>query len=333
MKRPQARSGNPKARPTGLPSAPARADSASKAAKAAKSTKVTKPQKPERSTKALKVAKSTKTSRPTKAIERRETKRLNLVRKSSSKRGLSAKLSAEAKRFTAYSRRRRAITITVVSAFSSLLLIVLATVVTPVLAVEKITISGTDRIKEESVQKALKSQIGKPLPTVNSAEIASLLEKFPLIESFAIVSLPPHGLKIQITERQPIVIIESGGVKYLYDPAGVRVGKATSKDKYPEMAIAGLPENSKNFAAAIDVLMALPASLLERLASIDAKSKDDVTMRLRGYSGQRIIWGDGSNSVLKSKVLAALIKNQKKNDMVTFDVSSPNAPAVRYGNF
>jgi cell division protein FtsQ len=255
------------------------------------------------------------------------------VRKSSSKRGLSAKLSAEAKRFTAYSRRRRAITITVVSAFSSLLLIVLATVVTPVLAVEKITISGTDRIKQESVQKALKSQIGKPLPTVNSAEIASLLEKFPLIESFAIVSLPPHGLKIQITERQPIVIIESGGVKYLYDPAGVRVGKATSKDKYPEMAIAGLPENSKNFAAAIDVLMALPASLLERLASIDAKSKDDVTMRLRGYSGQRIIWGDGSNSVLKSKVLAALIKNQKKNDMVTFDVSSPNAPAVRYGNF
>ncbi len=318
MKRPQARSGNPKARPTGLPSAPARADSASKAAKP---------------TKALKVARSTKTSRPTKAIERRETKRLNLVRKSSSKRGLSAKLSAEAKRFTAYSRRRRAITITVVSAFSSLLLIVLATVVTPVLAVEKITISGTDRIKKESVQKALKSQIGKPLPTVNSAEIASLLEKFPLIESFAIVSLPPHGLKIQITERQPIVIIESGGVKYLYDPAGVRVGKATSKDKYPEMAIAGLPENSKNFAAAIDVLMALPASLLERLASIDAKSKDDVTMRLRGYSGQRIIWGDGSNSVLKSKVLAALIKNQKKNDMVTFDVSSPNAPAVRYGNF
>ena len=85
--------------------------------------------------------------------------------------------------------------------------------------------------------------------------------------------------------------------------------------------------------AAIDVLMALPADLLERVSEIDAKSKDDVTLRLRGYAGQRIIWGDGSDSVLKSKVLDALIANQKKSDRVTFDVSSPNAPVVRYGNF
>jgi cell division protein FtsQ len=99
------------------------------------------------------------------------------------------------------------------------------------------------------------------------------------------------------------------------------------------IAIQGLPEKSKEFKAAIDVLLALPADLLQRVAEIDAKSKDDVTLRLRGYAGQRIIWGDGSNSVLKSRVLDALIANQKKTDRVTFDVSSPNAPVVRYGNF
>jgi cell division protein FtsQ len=37
--------------------------------------------------------------------------------------------------------------------------------------------------------------------------------------------------------------------------------------------------------------------------------------------------------VLKSKVLDALVANQKETDRVTFDVSSPNAPVVRYGNF
>ena len=78
------------------------------------------------------------------------------------------------------------------------------------------------------------------------------------------------------------------------------------------------------------MLLALPVSLLPRVESIDAKSKDNVTMVLRGAAGQQIVWGDASDSVLKSKVLAALIKNHKKSDRVTFDVSSPQAPVVRY---
>jgi cell division protein FtsQ len=72
---------------------------------------------------------------------------------------------------------------------------------------------------------------------------------------------------------------------------------------------------------------------LPRVSEINAKTKDDVSLRLRGYAGQRIIWGDSSQSVLKSKALAALLKNQKTTDNVTFDVSSPDAPVVRYGNF
>ena len=69
------------------------------------------------------------------------------------------------------------------------------------------------------------------------------------------------------------------------------------------------------------------------MASVQAKTKDDVTLHLRGIASQKVIWGDSSDAVLKSKVLAALIKNQKKSDVVTYDVSSPTAPVVRYGNF
>jgi cell division protein FtsQ len=55
-----------------------------------------------------------------------------------------------------------------------------------------------------------------------------------------------------------------------------------------------------------------------------------VRLQLRGYSAQLIIWGDSSQGTLKSKVLAALIANQKQSDRVTYDVSSPSAPVVRY---
>lgn len=204
---------------------------------------------------------------------------------------------------------------------------------TPLLAVEKLEVTGTRRINEKTVLKALEKQLGTPLPMVNNGSIAESLAPFSLIDSFSVISLPPHTLRIAITERQPICIVTVAGVDYLYDPAGVRVGNVGSADNYPRIAIVGDPKGSPEFSAAIDVLLALPADLLGRVATVDAKSKDDVSMRLRGNAGQRIVWGDGSQSVLKSKVLAALIKNQKKTDFVTFDVSSPTAPVVRYGNF
>jgi cell division protein FtsQ len=212
----------------------------------------------------------------------------------------------------------------------ALVLLVLATVFTPLLAVEDIRVSGVSKISEKAVVKAVNSQIGVPLPLVSSQAVAEALSDFSLIESFSIVSELPHTLHIAISERQPIAVVDIRGVSYLYDPAGVRIGEASYKDQYPRIAVTGEPKNNKAFALAIDVLLALPADLLPRVSQIDAKSKDDVTMQLRGSSGQRIIWGDSGQSALKSKVHAALIANQKKTDRVTFDVSSPTAPVVRY---
>ncbi|MEY3676794.1 MAG: hypothetical protein RL351_21 [Actinomycetota bacterium] len=305
MKRPQSK---PVARTSsGLPSAPARvANNSAKPAKRIQSVKQVK-------------AAPRKLGKPTKAGKSKKQNRFSLT--------------AEAKRFTQATRNRRIVVGTSLSAFGALLLLVLATIFTPLLAVEKIEVTGITRLKEKSIVNALVSQMGKPLPTINSADVAKSLESFPLIESFSIISLPPHTLRIEIAERQPIGVILISGTSYLYDPAGVRIGISNGSEDLPLIAIEGTPEKSKQFKAAIDVLMALPADLLQRVAEINAKSKDDVTMRLRGYAGQKIIWGDGTDSVLKSRVLDALISNQKKTDRVTYDVSSPNAPVVRYGNF
>ena len=93
------------------------------------------------------------------------------------------------------------------------------------------------------------------------------------------------------------------------------------------------PEIRKKFRNAIEVLMALPENLLDEVEFIEARSKDDVVMSLRSEKNQRIVWGDSSDSVLKSKVLQALMANHRKTQSVTFDVSSPNAPVVRFDNF
>lgn len=236
----------------------------------------------------------------------------------------------QAKRFQGQSRQRRVIALSLASSFAVLLLLVIATLVTPMLAVEKIKLTGLHKVSEKSVLAAVKGNLGKPLALVNQQEIADELSKFKLIESISIISELPHTLHIAISERQPIAIVDVAGSSVLFDAAAVNLGAATYNDKYPRVLINDDPKSSKAFKLAIDVLLALPADLLNRVAVIDAKTKDDVRLQLRGYSAQLIVWGDSSQSILKSKVLAALIKNQKQTDRVTYDVSSPSAPVVRY---
>jgi len=233
-------------------------------------------------------------------------------------------------RFKGKPKQFRAVLLALLASLVALILLVLATIFTPILSVENIRVTGVSKVSQKAIEKAVESQIGVPLPLVSNDAVAKSLSKFSMIESFSIVRELPHTLHVAISERQPIAVVDIKGVSYLYDPAGVRLGEASYKDKYPRVYSGGEPKDSDSFALAIDVLLALPASLLPRVSQIDAKSKDDVTMQLRGNAGQRIVWGDASQSALKSKVLAALIQNQKPTDRVTFDVSSPTAPVVRY---
>ena len=230
-------------------------------------------------------------------------------------------------------RAKRLVASLSMGSIAILLLIVGVATFSPALAIKEIYVTGTDRIKPELISKALQSHIGTPLPLLDEQEVAKSLGSFALIESFSAIALPPNGLEVKISERQAICIVNLKGERWLFDPAGVRVAPASGESALPEILITEDPRNSQRFRNAIDVLMALPEDLLDQVEFIEAKSKDDVQMSLRSSRDQRIIWGDSSESVLKSKVLQALMANDRKTQSVTFDVSSPNAPVVRFDNF
>ena len=203
----------------------------------------------------------------------------------------------------------------------------------PLLAIQQVTVVGTQRLNPEEISKALAGQIGTPLPLLNQDEIAESLAGFTLIESFTATALPPNELQVRVSERQAICIVEFAGALWLHDPAGVRIAVADTTDLLPRILINEEPTSSQRFRDSVDVLLALPIELLVQVEIIQSNTKDDVQMSLRGSLGQRISWGDSSDAVLKSKVLQALIANNLGATGVTFDVSSPNAPVVRFDNF
>lgn len=234
----------------------------------------------------------------------------------------------EVRRFTRDNRTGKFFFLGIVSALVALVLLVLATTFTPLLSIDKIVVSGESRVPEKQLQNVLKKYLGTPLTTISDASVASDLKGFPIIESISLVSKPPHTLEVRITERTPIAIVVQGGTQYLYDPAGVRLGEATGYEKLPTVIVTGNPKNSTTYRQAIDVILALPLQLLDRVAYIQAKTRDNVTLRLRGASAQNVIWGDSENSILKSKVLKTLLLKTSTKVRATFDVSSPLTPSV-----
>ena len=230
-------------------------------------------------------------------------------------------------------RAKRIIASISVGSIAILLAIVAGATFSPALAIKEIYVTGTERIQPELISKALQGHIGTPLPLLDENAVAKSLASFALIESFSATAVPPNGLQVKISERQAISIVAVKGERWLYDPAGVKVAQATGSEELPEIQISEEPRNSQRYRNAIEVLMALPEDLLHQVEFIEARSKDDVQMSLRTSREQRIIWGDSSDSVLKSKVLQALMANHRKTQSVTFDVSSPNAPVVRFDNF
>lgn len=244
-------------------------------------------------------------------------------------------MRAEAKRFkrSGQVNVKRVFGFSVLGSIVLLCALVLATVFTPLLAIEKIEIVGLKRLNQQTVLNSVRSLIGTPLTVVNQDEIQQRLSGFPLVASFNTVALSPHTLQIRIQERQPIGVVQIGQTNYLYDPAGVQIGPTRSGSKYPLILLNGDPATAPSYRAAVSVLLALPLDLYPKVASIQATSVDDVRIKLRGVANRQILWGDSSSSTLKSRVVTALMANLKRQVSVVIDVSSPSAPTVRYGNF
>lgn len=256
--------------------------------------------------------------KPTKDVIRKESKRLAIQAKSS-----RASLSQIRPR-VGFGRK---VFIATISSVVLLAILVTVAVLSPLLAVREIEVVGTNRVSKEAILKDLKSLQGKPLPQITSEELAARLSKYQLIDSVAAVALPPSKLRVVVVERSAISIVNINAIPYLYDAAGVQLGRASASDKLPLIENAGNPSSSTVFKVAIRVVLSLPLELLPKVKSISATSKDDVSLKLRSFN-QTILWGDDSDPALKAKVLSALMNHYKNRYGQTFDVSSPSQPSV-----
>jgi cell division protein FtsQ len=234
----------------------------------------------------------------------------------------------EIRRFTRRTRTRRVLIGVAISTVVVLVAILLVAVYSPILALRTITVAGNTRVTSDELHAVLDDQLGTPLALIDTGAITRELATFPAIRSYTTQTVPPDTLIVTIVERQPIGSIAAADGFRLVDPAGVVLQTTeTRQPGVPLITVDPAATDSTAFDSIVEVLLALPATLLSQVDSISAQTKDDVTFVLAG-GVQSVVWGSAEESDYKARVLALAVSKQDPADALEYDVSAPATVVV-----
>jgi len=217
--------------------------------------------------------------------------------------------------------------ITAVVLFAALLVVL---VFSPVLAIQTVSVSGTELTRKEAVEEALQPLKGKPLPQVTDQDVKALLTNFPAVDDVAVEAKPPSELGVRVVEHVPVAVLKTGKKFSLINADGKRLATVGKRGDAELPLIDGSTagEDPEIFRTLTAVLVALPQDVLAELEHASAKSVDSVELQLT--NGKKVIWGNADQLELKAKVFEALLKaKQPEGGVRVYDVSTPTRPVTR----
>ncbi|KNB52698.1 cell division protein FtsQ/DivIB [Streptomyces caatingaensis] len=197
-----------------------------------------------------------------------------------------------------------------------------------------VEVAGTEVLTADEVRAAAAVPLGEPLVSVDTDAIAGRLRaKLPRIESVDVGRSWPHGIRLEVTERQPKAILEKGGKFIEIDGMGVRFATVDRAPAKVPRLVMEAPDDSpgvRHFGRArleregVRASASLPADVRRDTLVIRVRSYDSITVELTG--GRTVVWGSGERGDAKARTLTALMKAAP--GAKRFDVSAPGAPAA-----
>ncbi len=188
------------------------------------------------------------------------------------------------------------------------------------LSVREVRVLGASEVSADTVRAAVAVPLGQPLARADVAGIIDRVSAIPRVAGVEVRRGWPDVLVVVVTERTPLVVTRSGsGYAYL-DATGARFGSLAGAPR-------GLPvvtaSSESAMSSALEVVSALPPALRATVATVSARTRDDVVLLLPG--GVSVQWGSADQSERKVAVLASLLKVRARS----YDVSAPDLPTTQ----
>lgn len=201
------------------------------------------------------------------------------------------------------------------------------------LRVEKVRVRGTEVLRPAQVREVAAVPMGSPLISVDTGAMEKRLRaKLPRIASVHVERSWPNTISLNVTERQPELVLEKAGKFIEMDAEGVRFATVTKAPQgIPRLEMeAERSPSLRRFGeerlrrAAVEVAASLPAKVRADTRVLHVRSYDAITLELTG--GRTVRWGSPEQGEAKATALTALMKAEREAEH--FDVSAPGAPAA-----
>lgn len=170
----------------------------------------------------------------------------------------------------------------------------------------------------EEVQAVAEVQMGTPLLRVDTGAIEERIAALPAVESVTVSRSWPDAIVVDVVRRTPVALVASGSAYDVVDASGAVIRSVPSVEK-------GLPvvtATGDGVGAAVAVARELPEEIRSKVVSIEASTRNNVTLILRNRS--EVMWGSADEGAFKAEVLLALFQVDAKY----YDVSAPGVPAT-----
>lgn len=189
----------------------------------------------------------------------------------------------------------------------------------PLTVVEHVVVDAPQGVSGPAVRQASGISAADHVPSVD-AETARLaiMAELPAVADVAVHRSLPHTIRLEVTPRTPLAAVRSGDGFSIVDAQGVVFDRAKQSRGLPVIR-AGSDEDRER---ARELLVLLPESLSERVTRVTARSRDDITLALRG--DRTVRWGSVDDTELKARVLSGLLSVRATR----YDVSAPLLPTT-----
>jgi len=155
------------------------------------------------------------------------------------------------------------------------------------------------------------------------------------VDAVSVSRVFPDGMRIRVTERQPVALVDAGKVFWLIDAGGFVIAQRSTEDTSSFPVIrdvpgldpkAGRKSSSEPLLNAVKVLGGMSPDIVSTVNAISASTIDGTTLFTKDRI--EIVVGEASDLDMKSTLALRILKEQR-GKVVSIDVRTIDRPTWR----